>query len=364
MKICFLSLNAYPLLIEKNLGFTGGAELQQVLLARELASHGYDISFVTYDHGQNAISYIGKIEILKVYRRERIYKIDPISKLRHIWKTLNRADADLYFYSSGSHGVLGLWSLIKRKKFIYRIPSDMVVLGIPKKCMSRFAEKFDVHKADAVVVQSEFQKKKLMEHFGVKGVVIRNALPIPKTKLKKSVVPTVLWVASISNVKCPQLFVELARELPNAHFEMIGGPTEDNFQLYKEILASTKNLPNFIFHGFIPYHKIDKYFERASVFVNTSSFEGFPNTFLQAWAHYVPVVSLNADPDGIIQRYKLGFCSKNFKQLVADVTNLLENGKLRKRLGNNARKYVEKEHDIRRVAIKYIRLFEEVCEER
>lgn len=54
-KVCFISLNAYVLLTQKNLGFTGGAELQQVLLAKELSKRGFDVSFVTFDFCQNEI---------------------------------------------------------------------------------------------------------------------------------------------------------------------------------------------------------------------------------------------------------------------------------------------------------------------
>ena len=54
-KVCFISLNAYVLLPQKNLGFTGGAELQQVLLAKELSKRGFEVSFVTFDFCQKEI---------------------------------------------------------------------------------------------------------------------------------------------------------------------------------------------------------------------------------------------------------------------------------------------------------------------
>jgi glycosyltransferase involved in cell wall biosynthesis len=77
---------------------------------------------------------------------------------------------------------------------------------------------------------------------------------------------------------------------------MIGGRVEPP-QLYDEIATATQKVSNLIFHGFVPYHKVNEYFSRASLFVNTSSIEGFPNTFIQAWMHYTPVVGLNVDPD-------------------------------------------------------------------
>jgi glycosyltransferase involved in cell wall biosynthesis len=154
--------------------------------------------------------------------------------------------------------------------------------------------------------------------------------------------------------------VELARSIPHARFEMIGGRTENESQLYDEIMAASKKIPNLTFHGFIPYYQINRYFEEAAIFVSTSDVEGFPNTFIQAWAHYVPVVSLNVDPDNIIRNEKLGFFSGTFKQLVTDVATLLENEDLRKTMGENARKYVEREHDIRKNVKKYVKIFKEI----
>ena len=141
---------------------------------------------------------------------------------------------------------------------------------------------------------------------------------------------------------------------------MFGGKTTEVPHLYDEIMATARKLPNLRFHGFIPSQRVDECFKRSSIFVNTSRIEGFPITFIQAWAHYVPVISLNVDPDRIIQNEKLGFCSGTFEQLVSDVITLLEDEKLRNTMGENARKYVEKEHDIRKIVKKYIELFEEI----
>jgi len=364
MKICFLSLNSYPVLTGKNLGYAGGAEVEQVHLGRELATKGYDVCFVTYRHGLNQTENVGGIKVIKTYEREKAGEMNALLKYKFIWSALKKANTDIYFHEAGATGVLPLFCCLNRKKFVYRIPSDAVVLSKPlfgSYSLSRkIVDVLEIKRADVVVAQSNFQRRMLKERFGVESVVIKNGLMIPRVDCEKQNPPVVLWVASISSVKRPHLFVELAKFIPHACFEMVGGKTKGEPQLYNEIVAAAQELPNLRFHGFVPYHHVNEYFKKASIFVNTSHIEGFPNTFIQAWMRYTPVVSLNVDPDGIIRNEKLGFCSGTFKQLVSDVITLLKDEKLRKIMGKNARKYVEREHDIRKTVKKYIKIFKEI----
>jgi len=364
MKICFLSLNSYPLLTGKNLGYAGGAEVEQVHLGRELVTKGYDVCFVTYLHGRNQSENVGGIKVIKTYERGKAGEINALLKYRLIWSSLKKANADIYFHEAGATGVVPLFCCWNKKEFVYRIPSDAVVLSKPLSGNYSFNRKivdtFEIKRADVVIAQSEFQKRILKERFGVESVVIKNGLTVPKVNCEKHSPPIVLWVASVSSVKRPHLFVELARFIPYACFEMVGGKTKGESQLYDEIATAAQKLPNLTFHGFVPYHKVNEYFRKASIFVNTSRIEGFPNTFIQACAHYTPVVSLSVDPDKIIRNENLGFCSRTFKQLVSDVTTLLEDEKLRRIMGENARKYVEREHDVKKTVKEYVETFEEV----
>jgi glycosyltransferase involved in cell wall biosynthesis len=43
--------------------------------------------------------------------------------------------------------------------------------------------------------------------------------------------------------------------------------------------------------GFMPLDAVEAEFDGASVLVNTTDFEGFPNTFLQAWSRGMPTLS-------------------------------------------------------------------------
>ena len=133
-------------------------------------------------------------------------------------------------------------------------------------------------------------------------------MPFPLTKgemPEKANPPIVLWVGSMAEVKQPELFVKLAEAIPEARFQMIGGHS-GNQELYDWMKAAAGRISNLEFLGVVPFDEIDEYFGRASILVNTSMFEGFPNAFIQAWMHYVPVVSLNAGSDGLICENGLG----------------------------------------------------------
>lgn len=111
--------------------------------------------------------------------------------------------------------------------------------------------------------------------------------------------------------------------------------------------------------GFVPLHEVDNYFAKSSIFVSSSKWEGFPTTFLQAWARSSPIVSLNVDSDGVIAKKKSGFVSRTFEKMRDEMKLLLEDETLRRRMGQNGREYITKEQDVRATAKKYIDIFEQ-----
>ena len=363
-KICFVDLGAYPLLSGKNTGFAGGASVQQVLLAEELVKYNFEVSFITYTDGKAHIEHIGDIKVIKVYKREDAPSLSFLAKAWHIWRAMKEANADIYFHESGAAGVVSLFCNLTRKKFVRYISSDAEVDKKMTEYISRIGRLgnwLDIKLADAVIAQSEFQKNLLKQNFGRESLIIRNAFPLSNQKMsEKANPPIVLWVSTIREIKQPELFLKLAKAIPKGSFQIVGGAEDNNPAVYSNVKESSESISNLHFIGFVPFHAIDQYFEQASIFVNTSKYEGFPNTFIQAWLHYVPVVSLNADPDEIICKCKMGLHSKTFNQLVEDVKTLLKDEQLREEMGRNGRHYVEREHDITKIISKYIEVFGQV----
>lgn len=361
--ICFVSPYSYPVLAKKNMGYTGGAEVQQVILAKELLKHGFEVSFVTFGDGQVPIEYLDDIKVIKVYKREAASNLTLFSKAWCIWKAMRQANADIYFHETGSFGVVSLFCCLARKKFIRYVASDGDVdKSRHLSFVQRFGNWLDFKLANMVIVQNEYQGKMLKVNYGRESLIIKNAFPIPERRMTQKTNPSIiLWVATIRDVKQPELFLKLAQAIPWGSFQMVGGAW-DNPELYGRVTEMSATVPNLDFVGFVPFSEVNRYFEQALILVNTSKYEGFSNTFIQAWLQYVPVVSLNSDPDEVICINRLGFHSKTFQQLTEDVRTLLKDEQLREEMGRNGRQYVEKEHDITKVVPRYLEVFNRLLE--
>ncbi|VVB90277.1 Glycosyl transferases group 1 [uncultured archaeon] len=366
MKICFFSPGAYSYLSQRNTGSAGGAELHQALVAKELAKKGFDISFIVDDYGQENVEVQDGIKILKFPIRGYTNVIYFPLRVYRLLKVLEKAGADIYYQraATAETGIIAFFCAMRKRKFVYGMSSDIEVNGIfteRAKFYERILYNSGVKRAKRIIVQSEYQHIMLKKKSDLDSIIIKNpCYQAGCTEKNKPDPPVVLWVGTIKpEWKQPGLFLELARAIPDAKFQMVGG-SGGNRQFYDGIKKEAELISNLEFTGFVPYPEINNYFNSASILVNTSTVEGFSNTFLQAWAGYTPVVSLSVDPDEIICKYKLGFHSGTFEQMVFDVKTLIKNKELRDEMGMNGRRYVEKEHDLRKIVEKYTEVFEKI----
>ena len=372
IKICFIALGAYPLLAGKNADNIIGPDVHQVILAKELIKHDFKITFITYAEEGVPVEYINGMEIIKIHEDVcRLRLLNIVSKVFRIWNAMRKANARIYIHAGGIAGPISLFCRVMKNKFVYEIASDALVNKnlITRKIkefnqsifsIGTFGNWLDIKLTDAIIVQSEFQKTMLKKNFGKDGFLIKMPVPLTERGTSEKAKPAiVLWVGALAEVKQPELFVKLVEAIPETRFQMIGGHS-GNRELYDRIKESSKRISNFEFFGVIAFDEVNKYFSRAAILVNTSMFEGFPHAFIQAWMNYVPVVSLNADPDGLLCEKGLGFHSKTFDQLTEDVKALLKNEYLRKQMGENSRRYIENEHDISNIINKYIEVFDRI----
>lgn len=299
--VCFVAPETWPVFSgDEHTEVVGGAELQQSILARMLAQAGYRVSMICLDYGQPARVTLDDVEVVRTYKPDAGI---PVVRFIHprttaMWRAMRAIDADVYYQRSPAALTAVVAAFCRRygKRSIYAGASDTDFL--PGRESLRFRrDRWLFERAlatvDAVVVQNETQRADCQEHYGRHSILIPSCYELPQDA-HPGHGECVLWVATLRPDKRPELLLELARRLPHRHFVVIGGPSHgepDSEACYAAIAAAAADLPNVQMLGFQPVSKAEPWFDRARVLVSTSSREGMPNVFLQAWARGVPTVA-------------------------------------------------------------------------
>lgn len=180
-----------------------------------------------------------------------------------------------------------------------------------------------VKKMKYIVVQNQHQHDTLKDNYGKNSLILFNIWGEPK-KSNAEVQPTdVVWVANLRQLKRPEWIINAAKQLPEIDFTMVGGSTQDK-QYYERIRNATQGIPNLHFLGSKSFAETNAIVSHSRLLCCTSTFEGFPNTFLQAWNYNIPVVS-TVDPSGVIAVNDLGIIVNTFDEFVSAVHDLISN---------------------------------------
>jgi glycosyltransferase involved in cell wall biosynthesis len=348
--ICFIQTNAYSLFNEENNSIHGGSELQLYLIAKELSKNDdFKISFITGDFGQKNREYYPKIQLFKSFTPKSndslLKKLFQATKYYRLFKKLN---ADIYFTSAANStvGLVSLFCKLNNKKHIHRTAHEEEVnfTYSRKGILGKIFTKGLIY-SDLVITQNQNHQKLLKENFGINAQILKNSFAIKEIKPSKK--DSILWVARCDYWKRPELFIHLAKRVPDERFIMIAPPANEKENYQKEIKDKSKQIKNLTFIDRVPFNNIQVYFNSAKVFINTSEFEGFPNTFLQAGNGKTPVLSLNVNPDNFINEYNCGFfCENDFDKLVGYTKILIDNKKVWEEKSENIYKYIKENHDI------------------
>lgn len=366
MKICFVAPTIYSCLFnDYSSGRIGGAELQQLFIGQELSKKGVDVSYVTLDYGQPNYILRQKIEVYKSFAIDDGFPIIRFiyPRITKTWEAMRRANADIYYFRCAGYllGIMRLFCSVYKKKYVYAaahdtdfIPSQIKVPNSRDKLLYLFGLK----KANAIIVQSETQRRLLADNFNLKGTVIKNFSPLPPKKAPIPMNGIILWVSTIREWKRPMHFLRLAKAFPAEQFVMIGGSDKNNTNLFEKIKSEADKLTNLLFLGFQPINITETYFDKCKLFVNTSIHEGFPNTFLQAWRRGIPVLTY-IDPDNIVRDNNLGIAVNSEAELHQGLNSLLSDEKRINLLSKNIKFYFLENHH-KNIIEKYFSIFQEL----
>ena len=363
-RICIVGLDSYGMLSgETNPRYIGGEAIQHVLLARAWRDLGHEVSIIVHDDGQGPRRVIDGITAIAAHTRR-----GGIPGLRffhpratRLLSALMEADAEIYYQSpAGAYtGITAWFCRGTDRQFIFRVASDSDCErehGRIRFWRDRKLYSYGLRRADLVAAQTERQARMLRDNHDLDSCVINMMVeqPSPAPGVQKDI--DVLWVGNLRPLKRPELVLELARQLPGVKFTLAGGPMPGGQTYYDDMIAAATRLANVTMLGPVRYRDSGGLFDRARILLNTSTIEGFPNTFLQAWVRGLPVVTF-FDPDGLVQRLPLGRVARSLDGIREGIRSLLEDDLEREAIGRRAREYVGREFTSS-VAARYLELLD------
>ncbi|UCE40731.1 MAG: glycosyltransferase family 4 protein [Candidatus Aminicenantes bacterium] len=329
----------------------GGAEYQMSLLAKYLEREEHSIYGILKENLRNEAKY----ENLFLTQKSMLQTWFKFTYSRKIYRYLKQIKPDI-IYQRGELPYLAVGCYYKKKhggKTIWHISS--------KGCVSRFHFRFgfslfgyidkkfadySIRNVDYIIAQTHDQNELLKKNYGRESdLVVPNFDKLPQDEISKSPPLRVVWISNIKPIKKAECFIPLAQEFEgrkDIRFVMIGREGSRSYQ--EKIDRMISGMTNVEYLGEISHEEVNAFLGKSHILVNTSLSEGFPNTFIQAWMRKVPVVSLYVDPDGILRKNKIGFCSGSIEQMIDDVKQLTDNKELREEMGERAQEYAFEKH--------------------
>jgi glycosyltransferase involved in cell wall biosynthesis len=339
----------------------GGAEYQIKCLIDTLAQAGRDEIFYLARHVASRPP-TSDYRVVKIGRGNRMPRFGYIMDAMPLSRALHRIAPDLLYQRVGC-GYTGICAWYARRhgaRLTWHVAHDVEVtrhnLDSGRNPLRPWLEKrsieYGIHHANHIVVQTQRQADLLQGNYGRKAdLIIPNFHPLPEEVIDKTHSLSVLWIANFKPFKQPETFVRLAanlRNLKDVRFFMVGAPAtgSGDRQWSEALMAAIRATPNLEYLGPKSQREVNELLARAHIFVNTSEFEGFANTFIQAWMREVAVVSLHVNPDGVLHRHAVGIHAGSEDKLMLAVKSLIEDPASRADYGARGRRYATQFHSM------------------
>lgn len=318
----------------------------------------YEVYCVTGDFGQPDLLEKEGVTLVKAPIDNPFAMVEVLSKLK-------RLDSDLLVDVCASPRLF-LYFLLKKLtglKYLFLTACDNDVNGDYKKTenavYSRFYE-FGLKHADGVVAQVPSHGEALKNRLDIDSHLILSPYfeIFERPRVEKD---AILWVGRAAYYKRPDLFVRLARCFPEQKFVMICNPSPYD-RGFMESVESPASLPdNLEFYDYVPYPEMEGFYSQALFLVNTSDYEGFSNTFIEAAVHRTPVVSLNSDPNHMLSVHGCGgVCHGRFELLQELCDRLLKDRDAVETAGKKSFDYAFRFHGLGQAVDRFDQLFKSI----
>lgn len=335
----------------------GGSQYQAKMLVEHLLSTGsHDVFYLARRVPVESGEFAGHM-VRRIARPDGWRRYGEVLDSWDLLRLLKEISPDVIYQRVGCAytGVAAYYAKTHGKRCVWHVASDADVMPfdgrLSRNVVFRYADKlaleYGLRNADAIVTQTNQQARYLWNHYRRRAdATIPNYHPPTTDRRDKNGPIKVVWVANVKDLKRPELFIRLARDFAHVdgvEFIMIGKPM-GRAEWCRDVVQQASEAKNLRYLGEQPQETVNRVLAGAHLFVNTSTYEGFPNTFIQAWLNEVPVLSLCVNPDGVFDDGRVGVCAGSYESLQRNLAELIENHALREAMGRQARQHAQANH--------------------
>ena len=131
----------------------------------------------------------------------------------------------------------------------------------------------------------------------------------------------------------------------------------------KDICSNSKIRDRLIFTGMIDSSKVGNFYSKADVFVSASTSETQGLTFIESMACSTPIICRHDDClDGVLIEGKTGFGYDTEEEFIDYLNQILDNEKLRAKMGKNCKQLVDENYTEDSFANKIEQIYKKVIE--
>ncbi len=227
----------------------------------------------------------------------------------------------------------GILAFIARRlgvPFVYCAASDADVderyrIGLP--AYARLAYGYGLRRADIIVCQNSYQADRVRDSRPSARLHVQpNIFDLPPGDpgpLPRAQRTYVAWLGVFRRPKNLPLLLEVAKKLAEVEFRVAGMPAAEMDAETAGSLEALRKLSNVRLTGYLKRSEVQDFLAHATALLCTSHYEGFSNTFLEAFSAGTPVVTRRGvDPDSIIAHNGLGLVAEDDDRLPARVREI------------------------------------------
>lgn len=343
-------------------GFSGGGTERIVFLLASLIAEipGYDIYVL--NNGKHDKTFFLSNKVTYCYLSNSYCKNIPLyNQILGVRNFIKNFDIDIIISVEAMVGIVLIPATIglKRKIIVWEHANYYQTQGSK---WTKFIRKIWLNYASAYVVLTKRDKNFFENHENPKCPLIQiyNPINLPQKVNYDINAKTILSAGHLHSIKrfhlIPRIFAPIVKKYPEWKWIIFGeGPERANIENEIKKFGLSNNI-------FLPgvSKEIEKEYQKAALYVLTSSQEGLPTVLLEAKSFGIPSISFDIDtgPDEIIDNHLTGELieNNNISKMTLAIEDLISNPNKRLYYSRNSLNAIKKDTN-RSIVIDWTKLF-------